>query len=90
MPLYCRLLGELSKIKGFSDILNKKRNTVCIALGERNENTEKSFQNFANVALGEVRNINSLDILKYKYLLITKPKESVEFLVGKIDNSKNQ
>lgn len=80
------ILGEMSKIKGFSDILNKKRNAVCIALGGRNENTEKSFQNFANVALGEVRNINPLDILKYKYLLITNPRESVDFLVGKGKN----
>jgi len=79
------ILGKLSGVKGFENILSKKKNSVCLALGERNENTEKSFSNFSNVLVEELRRVNPLDILSYKYLLITKPEESIEFLNKKIE-----
>jgi len=78
------ILDKLSKIKGFEDIVIKKKNSACLALGERNENVEKSFSNFENVAVSELRSINPLDILGCKYLVITKPQESIDFLVGKL------
>ncbi|MEA2112736.1 MAG: 50S ribosomal protein L4 [Patescibacteria group bacterium] len=81
------VLGKLSGIKGFEDILSKKRNSTYLALGGRDESTEKSFSNFGNVLVGELRNINPLDILNYKYLVITKPEESIEFLVKKLNSS---
>jgi len=81
------VLGKLSGIKGFEGILTKKKNSTYLALGGRDESTEKSFSNFGNIGVGELRNINPLDILNYKYLVITKPEESVEFLLKKLDSS---
>jgi len=78
------ILVSLSGIKGFEGLVTKKNNAVCLAIGERDENTEKSFANFSNVLMSELRNINPLDILEYKYLIITKPQESLDFLVGKL------
>lgn len=82
------ILGNLSKIKGFEMILNKKRNSVYVAMNGRDENVEMSFGNFGNVWINEVRNLNPLDILKYKYLIITNPKESIEFLESKLLSKK--
>ncbi len=83
------VLKDLSKIKGYEMILNKKRNSSYIALNGRNENVEKGFNNFGNIFINEVRNLNPLEILKYKYLIITQPKESLEFLEGKMDIKTN-
>jgi len=81
------VLTSLSGIKGFEGLVDKKNNSAYIALGERDENVEKSFSNFGNMLVGELRNINTLDIVNYKYLIITKPKESIDFLVSKLENS---
>ncbi len=81
------ILTNLSGIKDFEGILNKKNNSVCLSLGERDENVEKSFSNFSSLLVSELRNINPLDILNYKYLIITKPEESIEFLVKKLESS---
>ena len=83
------ILTNLSKIQGFEMILNKKKNSSYIALDARNENIEKGFKNFGNILVNEVRNLNPLDILKYKYLIILQPKESLEFLESKM-TVKNQ
>lgn len=74
------ILENLSKIKGYEDILAKKNNSTYLALGEKNKDLERVFSNFGNIFINEVRNLNPLDILKYKYLIITKPEESVSFL----------
>ena len=82
------VLNKLSKIKGFENIVTKKNNSAFVALGSRDENTEKSFSNFGNITMGELRSINPLDILGCKYLVITQPQESVDFLVGKLSVDK--
>ena len=81
------VLENLSKIKDFEMILNKKKNSTYLALSGRDTNTEKGFNNFGNIFINEVRNLNPLDILKYKYLIITQPKESLSFLESKLDQS---
>lgn len=84
------VLGKLSGIAGFENILSKRKNSAYLALNARDKNTEKSFQNFGNVMVNEIKNINPLDILRFKHLVITNPKESVEFLKSKITDSKVQ
>jgi len=36
----------------------------------------KSFRNMGNVMTEEVRNLNPLDVLTYKYLIIESPEKS--------------
>ena len=78
------VLKNLSAIKGFEQIINKKKNSTCLALGKRDEATEKSFSNFGNMLVSELRNLNPLDILEYKYLIITQPEKSIDFLMSKL------
>jgi large subunit ribosomal protein L4 len=63
----------------------KKKNAALIALPNRNTPTMKSFQNFSNISVEEVRNLNPLSLLQSKYLVIASPKEAVETL-GKKTN----
>ena len=71
----------LGGIKGFEAITHK---TAFIALSEVRENTQKSLRNFNNLTIGELRNINPLDILEKKLVVIENPEKAVEFLDAKL------
>ena len=84
------IVSELSNVKGFEGMLSKRKNSLHIALGDKDKNVEKSFNNFGNIQIGEVRNLNILNILNYKYLVISNPDKSIEFLIGKKGVEKNK
>ena len=73
------VISSLSKIKGFERI-SKKTNAALIALSGKNQAVEKSFQNIGSVSVLETRNINPVEALKYKYILIENPEKSVKVL----------
>ncbi|MFA6463922.1 MAG: 50S ribosomal protein L4 [Candidatus Paceibacterota bacterium] len=73
------VIKSLSKIKGF-ERLSKRTNAALIALSGKNEAVEKSFQNIGSVSVLETRNINPVEALKYKYILIENPTKSVKVL----------
>ena len=77
------ILHSLSLLPGFEKLLTKSRNAALLALVQRNDATQKSFQNFKNMSVGEVRNLSSREVLAHKYLLVVSPKESVEILEKK-------
>jgi len=78
------ILSSLSNVSGFEDIVKKKKNALYITTISDNKNTIKSFNNFGNVSLGRVENLNLLNILNHKYLIITEPEKSMEMISGKI------
>lgn len=75
------IFSKLATIKGFDGLLSKKHNVAHIALPEKNADVQKSFSNFANVKVGITENLNVVDVLKYKYLIIVSPEESIKELV---------
>ncbi len=78
------VLSSLSSISGFEGVSTKKRNALYIASSTENDNTEKSFRNFSNVSLGNVLNMNILDIINNKYLIITEPEESIKAIENRL------
>lgn len=77
------VLDSFSGIKGFEYITKKKVNVLHLALPQKDAAVEKSFQNFNMLSVGELRNINVLDVLNKKYLVIVNPKEAFKFLETK-------
>lgn len=75
------LLSALAK--NFSG-LSKRRNAALVVLPARNVPTMRSFRNFGNVAVEEVRNLNPLSVLSAKYVLIASPKEALDTLAKKV------
>jgi len=63
--------------------LMKKKNGALIALPNRHVPTLKSFRNFGNVSVEDVRNLNPLSVLQSKYLVIASPKDAVATLSKK-------
>ncbi len=78
------VLSSLSKTKGFNDLLSKKKNSAYIALANKDVTTEKSFGNFSNLVMDEIRNVNPLDLLKYKYLVISNPEKGLPQITAKL------
>ena len=54
--------------------LMKKKNAALLALAEYDANAIKSFRNFGNLATEEARNLNPLEVMAHKYLVIEKPE----------------
>ena len=67
------------EFSGFS----KKKNAALLALPSAHMPTMKSFHNFGNINVDEVRNLNPLSVLGSKYLVIADPKAAFEMLSKK-------
>jgi large subunit ribosomal protein L4 len=72
------VLSSLGGIKGFERLSSKRKNAAFIALPQKDRVVEKSFGNFGNIEVGEIRNINPLTVLNYKYLVVANPEASLK------------
>jgi large subunit ribosomal protein L4 len=77
------LLSALGGIKGYEMLANKRKNAALITLAKKDHSFERGFNNFGNIEVDEVRNINPVDVLKYKYLVIDSPAQSVEIVAAR-------
>ena len=77
-------LSNLAKAKGFEKLSTKPKNAAFIALAKKDANVEKSFRNVSSVVVDETRNINLLDILNHKFVIIENPVESIKTLEAKL------
>ncbi len=68
------ILSSLSKVSGFSDLLLKRKNSAYIATSIKSPVVERSFGNFGNLVVDEIRNMSPLDLMKYKYVVIANPE----------------
>ncbi|OHA54676.1 MAG: 50S ribosomal protein L4 [Candidatus Terrybacteria bacterium RIFCSPLOWO2_02_42_20] len=71
------VVNSLSKIGGFEKMKNKKKNKAILALDKKEPNVSKSFRNIPGMEIYQARNLNILDILNFKYLVIANPKEAI-------------
>ncbi len=78
------VLSSLSKVSGFKDLSSKKKNSAYVALASKDVNTEKSFRNFGNIVVDEIRNINPVLLMKYKYVVISEPEKGLTQITGKL------
>lgn len=74
-----------SKIAGFDKLARTgKGNYALIVLPEKSDTVFKSFRNIPSVYLEDVKNINPLEVLNYKYLIMADPEACVKFLETKM------
>lgn len=78
------LLTALGTVKGFTEVGTRRTNAVLIAVTKKSDAVAQSFRNMGNVEVAEVRNLNPLDVLKYRYLVIAEPEEAVKTLTARI------
>jgi large subunit ribosomal protein L4 len=77
-------IASLSKLKGFEKMAYKSGKRALIALPTTEEATVKSFRNLASVKVVNTIELNPVDVLTYKYLVISAPEESLKTFVAKV------
>lgn len=75
-----KVMQGLAKTSGFKPLAESKKARVLTALFGRNEKAEKSFRNLPQLEIVFLKNLNPMDVLNHKYLLIENPEEAVKFL----------
>jgi len=65
---------------GFDRLVSKTKNTALVVTPEKTEEVYKSFRNLPGFASGEIRSLNVLDLLRYKYLVVEDGQKLVDFL----------
>lgn len=80
-----KALTGLGGAKGFAEIATRRKNAVLLAVPTKSPALVKSFRNMGNVMLDEVRNLNPVDVLKYRYVVIVDPEVSVKTLAARMD-----
>ncbi|MDO8231773.1 MAG: 50S ribosomal protein L4 [bacterium] len=76
-------ITALAKAAGAEKLITKTKNTALVALASYDAATIKSFQNFGNIMTEEVRNLNPLEVLTHKYLIIEKPEAAFKALIAR-------
>jgi len=71
---------KLGKASGWSDLAKAKKAKALMALSGRDEVAEKSYRNIPAFDIVFLKNLNPLEVLNHKYLIIENPEESVKFL----------
>ncbi len=71
------VMNNIASVKGFEKVATKRTNALLVATSAKDKNTEKSFSNISKSFVSEVRNLNPVDLMKYKYLVIENPLVSV-------------
>lgn len=77
------IIDSFSKIKEFSG-MGRRKNAAFIALESKDANVSKSFSNFGNLEVGLTKDLNVLDLLHYKYLIMADPEKSITTLSARL------
>lgn len=77
-------LGAIAKASGQDSLATKRKNAGVIAFATKDTVAEKSFRNFGSFITEEVRNLNPVDLMNKKYLVIADPAASLEVLTSRL------
>ncbi len=78
-------LNALAGVAGFDRLAGSKKKVAHIVTAERDEAVLKSFNNIPHVEVADIRELNVLDVMNRRYIVIVSPKESVDLLNAKLN-----
>ena len=78
------IIAALAKGFGEESLVTKRKNCALVLLANRNQATEKSFRNFGNIEVAQTKDVNPVDLLTYKYVVVADASDSVEILTKRI------
>jgi large subunit ribosomal protein L4 len=70
------ILKNLATVDGFTTLNTAKKNNVLLVLPTVSEVIRNSFRNLSHVTITEARNINPVDVMNYRYLIISNPADA--------------
>ncbi len=78
------MLVAIAAAAGAPTLATKRVNAAIVAFSKKDTIAEKSFSNIGSVISEEVRNLNTVDLLNKKFLIIENPTESVATLKARL------
>lgn len=78
-----QIMKNLTQVEGFKTLNYKKKNNVYMTTTSGDVNTKQAFRNLAYVTLHNMDDLNPLDIANTRYLVITNPEATIEYLAKK-------
>ena len=78
------ILGALSTVKGIERLKSKRVNAALILIPGRDTATELSFRNFGSVEVMQTKDVNPVELLTYKYVVVAKPEDNVKMLAHRV------
>jgi large subunit ribosomal protein L4 len=82
------VLVAIATAAGAPTLATKRVNAAVIAFSQKDTTVEKSFQNIGSVISEEVRNLNTVDLLDKRFLIIENPVESIAILKARLSTKK--
>jgi large subunit ribosomal protein L4 len=65
-------------------LATKRKNAALVLLPERQAATELSFRNFGNIEVMQAKDVNPVDLLTYKFVVVAEPARVVEILEQRV------
>ncbi len=78
-----KAFGTLAKVSGFERLAGKKR-TALVALPEKNDSTLRAIKNLPQLETAYVKDLNPVELLSSKYLVMTDTKKSFDTLLSRL------
>lgn len=78
------LLTTLSTIKGFETLGTRRNNAALVTLGGSDSVLKKSFRNMGNVLVDEARNLNPVDVMNYRFVVVINPESALATLTARM------
>ena len=69
---------EMAEIIKNQKLDAKNKNSVLVVLSDKDENIKRAGKNIANTAITQAKDLNCLDILKYKYIMM--PEKAIKVI----------
>lgn len=79
-----KFLVALNGNEGNKGVSTKKANAALIVLSGRDAHAELSFRNFGNIDVVQAKDVNPVELLTYKYVVVAKPEEALETLASRV------
>jgi ribosomal protein L4 len=78
------IISAIAKGTSNESLATKRKNAALVVLAERNVETELSFRNFGNVEVTQAKDINPVDLLTYKYVVVIDAPNAIELLEKRV------
>lgn len=78
------IITALAQLDGKQDLATKRKNAALIVLAGRDTNAELSFRNFGNIETVNAKDVNPVELLTYKYVVVAKPEEALKTLESRV------
>lgn len=69
---------------GAPELATKRKNAAVVAFAKKETNLAKSFRNIGSLTLEEARNLNPVDLVTKKFLVIENPSEALPVLAARL------